>query len=662
MTILTWRARNYLLVSTSRPGNVEARVTTSSFGRASETPNVRKWRFPSKKKRAAEGFAAPVVSGQMQSTPSQKAQAEQERVGREHVPALTGEAAPSRRGVHFFAVTDGEGRKRQLTFGISLPLIAEAYRAAAAVLFCVAALIPSFLWAVRDRHVWPWDQAWYGEVSVDLWYFFTHAPAQWLQLMTVAFGMKPPGSAWLGQFFVPFRGAFGSVETALLFSILLTQLAVLVLVYRISVELAPHTRGIGFLGVGIAAGAEQFVGLSHQYLVEPLQCLAVAWTVLIALRSHEWPRARTLIHLVGSTLLGMLAKASTPVYALIPIAFILLNLAQDRKPWDFKGEWRLRASRSLVYGCVAVGALGSLWYARNYAAVLQHVRDASSGEIALNYGFRAPVAQKYIIWLRFLKQAFFDPYLVWMLAFLLLAAGGAILIARVRFSQWRRWFFIGTFSVAQIAVVLFGFALNDALETRYLYALLPYVTIILVVLCAAARYRALQTVAAVACFAQWAAVNQASFELLPVLANQSPWLNPIGTDATAHRELSDAVRRTSIFPGYNIIAVEEPWLNANSAAFFAAKNRLDTGIRSYYTSLGYAEKDPAVAMKRIEDFATRFVITLDEPAQSTPNFLNLVTLPVLHELESGGRFTRVPFSSEKGMVIFERQNRASVQP
>ena len=561
--------------------------------------------------------------------------------------------------MRFFAVTDGESGNRRFTFGMSIPLLAEAYRTAAAVVFCAIALIPSLLWAFRDHRVWPWDQAWYGEVSVDLWYLLTHTPLQWLQLMTIAFGMKPPGSAWLGQLFVPFRGAFGSVETALLFSILLTQLAVLVLIYRISMEVAPNSRGIGFLGIGIAAGAQQFVGLSHQYLVEPLQCFAIAWAILIALRCDKWPRARTVLHLAASTLLGMLAKASTPVYAVIPIAYILLNLVRSQQPWDFKEEWERRASKLLVYGCLIVGALGSLWYARNYAAVLQHVRDASSGEIALNYGFRAPVAKKYVAWLRFLKQAFFDPYLVWMLAFLILAAGGTILIARVPFSQWRRWFLIGALSVAQILLILFAFALNDAVETRYLYALLPYVAIILVILCAAARYRALQAVAVVVCFAQWATVNQASFESMPVWATQSPWLNPIVTDATAHKELWEVVRRTSIFPGYNIIAVEEPWLNANSAAFFAANNRLDTGIRSYYTSLGYAEKDPSVAMKRIEDFAARFVITLDEPSQSMPNFLNLVTLPVLHELETGTRYMRIPFQSERGIVIFERQNRAS---
>src|SRR5580658_6859979 len=110
-----------------------------------------------------------------------------------------------------------------------------------AALFCSAALIPSLVWAVRDRRVWPWDQAWYGEVSVDLWYLFTHAPGQWLWTMATALNMKPPGAAWLGQLFVPLRDVLGSVEAALLFSIVLTQLIVLMLIYRIAVDAAPDT-------------------------------------------------------------------------------------------------------------------------------------------------------------------------------------------------------------------------------------------------------------------------------------------------------------------------------------------------------------------------------------------------------------------------------------
>jgi hypothetical protein len=565
---------------------------------------------------------------QMHSSPSESKRAERERV-----LTLTGAALPFR--------------------------LAETRGSIAAALFCAIALIPSLLWAVRDRRVWPWDQAWYGEVSVDLWYLFTHAPRQWLGMMATALSMKPPGAAWMGQFFVPLRHAFGSVEAALLFSILLTQLAVLLLIYRISVDVAPDSRGIGFIAVAAAAGAQAFIGLSHQYLVEPLQCLAIAWTILIALRCNQWPRARTLIHLASSALLGMMAKASTPVYSLVPIGFIVMTLIRSRQPWDFRAEWRRWPSRALIYGFLVSGAFGSLWYGINYAAVLQHVRDASSGEIALDYGFRAPAAQKYLLWLRLLEQAFLEPYLAWMLGFLVLAAGGAVLIVRVPFSRLRRPLLIVALSVAQIALVLFAFALNDALETRYLYALLPYVAIVITVLCSAARYRAVQALVVVVCLAQWVTVNRASLAPAPVLTNQFPWLNPIVTDATSQRELSEVVRRTSIFRGYNIVGVEEPWLNANSAAFFAAKNRLDTGVRSYYTSLGYAEKDTAAALKRIEAFSTRFVITLDEPFQSAPDFLNLVTLPVLRELKQDERFTRVPFPNGKGIVIFERQSRAS---
>jgi hypothetical protein len=575
-----------------------------------------------------------------------------------HTPA--GEVPAFRSGVHIFAVRDGEGSKRQLTFGVSIPWSSEAYRFIAALFLSVMALIPSLLWAVRDRRVWPWDQAWYGEVSVDLWYVLTRAQSWWYRMMVEALGLKPPAVVWLGQFFVPFRHVFGSVEAALLFSILLTQLAVLILIYRICTELAPRSRGIGFLGIAAAAGAQHFVGLSHQMFAEPLQCLSVAWAVLIALRCGQWPRARILIHLASASLLGILAKASTPLYMLIPMAYIALSLFRSRRqPWDFRNEWQGSASsRALIYGFVVAGALGAVWYSKNYAAVLDHARISSFGEDALNYGTRAPLASKFFLWLGLLWQGFLDPYLGWILGLVILAAGIAV-ITRRPVSRRSPMLLAGILSVAQIAIVVLVSASTDTVETRYLYPLLPFVTIVIAALCATARYRIVQAVVALGCFAQWATVNLATFESKPVLASQSPWLLPIVSDPTAHNELSEVVDHTSNPQGYNIVAIEEPWLNENSAAFFAAKNRLSTGIKSQYTSVGYAQKDPAAAMKRIEDLSARFVITLDEPFQSSPNFLNLVSLPVLRELKANEDFTPVPFPSHTGILIFERQNRAS---
>ena len=62
---------------------------------------------------------------------------------------------------------------------------------------CAVLLLPSLYWIARDRAVWLWDQAWYGEVSVDLWYLLVHHPVQWQGAATQAFGIKAPGIAWV---------------------------------------------------------------------------------------------------------------------------------------------------------------------------------------------------------------------------------------------------------------------------------------------------------------------------------------------------------------------------------------------------------------------------------------------------------------------------------
>src|SRR5438132_10486575 len=92
------------------------------------------------------------------------------------------------------------------------------------VLFGLALVGFSFVWIGLDRSVWPWDPAWYGEVSLEL-YSAMRLHTYWLASMANAFGQKAPGIAWLGQFFVPLRGVVGSTERALLVSIVLTPAA-----------------------------------------------------------------------------------------------------------------------------------------------------------------------------------------------------------------------------------------------------------------------------------------------------------------------------------------------------------------------------------------------------------------------------------------------------
>jgi hypothetical protein len=73
-------------------------------------------------------------------------------------------------------------------------------------LLIVGLLTPSFFWIAQDYHVWPWDQAWYGEVSVDLCFWLTHSAYTWLATMADGLDLKPPGVVWIGQFFVLLNG------------------------------------------------------------------------------------------------------------------------------------------------------------------------------------------------------------------------------------------------------------------------------------------------------------------------------------------------------------------------------------------------------------------------------------------------------------------------
>jgi len=165
-----------------------------------------------------------------------------------------------------------------------------------------------------------------------------------------------------------------------------------------------------------------------------------------------------------------------------------------------------------------------------------------------------------------------------------------------------------------------------------------------------------QVVVAVAavCAIQWSLVNRVSLMPAGGLGGQATLLFPVHRDRSQYDELAQIVRLTcDIADRYNIIGIEEPSLNANSAAFFSAKNRLLVGKRCYYTSLGYAQTDLAQALQRIRDLRTRYIITLDEPFQETPpSFLNIVSLPVLKRIRTDGRFTPIPFPSAGGVVVF----------
>jgi len=517
-----------------------------------------------------------------------------------------------------------------------------------------AALIPNILWIIRDRTPWPWDQAWYGEVSVDLWFNLTRSMVDWGRTMLTGMNLKPPGIVWLGQLFVPLGALGGSIESALLFSVLLTQAVTLYLIFQIGRTIAPKSYAVPALGVSIAAAAQSFVGLSHQFFVEPLQALAVAWTVLIMVRCSEWPAARIMLHLAGALLAGILAKATTPIYCLLPCLYIAFVLIRKPLLQGWRSELYSRSGRVLVISIVMAAPLTAMWYAVNLKAVWRHVRDSSSGEIALEYGARASVGTKLVVWLKLLEQSFLSPYVSWVV--ILVVAAGLV----VRFASAGRRSLpspvraTAVLSALQCGLLLLVFSMNDAVDARYMYAMLVFLAVIVMSICAPVTSRAAFAAMFALCALQFIAVHRVVLGGAGVLPDQFEWLTKPHVDQTRYREVEGIVAITSTVAGrYNIVGVEEPWLNANTVSFFAAKHRLETGVRGYFTSLGYAEKNVAAARKRVEDLNLLYYITLDEPFQTTPpNFVNIVSLPMLKQIRIDPHFDQVPFPTANGVVIF----------
>ena len=166
------------------------------------------------------------------------------------------------------------------------------------------------------------------------------------------------------------------------------------------------------------------------------------------------------------------------------------------------------------------------------------------------------------------------------------------------------------------------------------------------------------TLACILLSIQLAVTNAQALNFTKVNPNVSYWLQPYSSDGTARTELTELIRTTSV-PGtelrYNIVGVELPWLNANSLDYYAVKGRLETGRRSYFTSLGYAETDIEKAWTRLEQIGIVYFVSLEEDKQpSPPDFINRVTLPVLRRVVSDPNFVRVNFPSRLGILLFRR--------
>ena len=522
-------------------------------------------------------------------------------------------------------------------------------------------LLPSLLWLLTDRHVWPWDQSWYGEVSADLWNTLVlDGPAGWGRLMLHAIANKPPAVVWIGQFFAPLSGLVGW-EPALLLSILVTQGACLVLLCASLVRLLEPRGPAGWAGVGAGvltmAASPLFVGMTHQYFAEPVQLLSVCLFLWVAVNRGGMGRLRLISWLVLATALGLAAKTTSPVYV---FGFGLVALAGlVRRPPARRSE-HPAATGLLVTAAAGVTALTIGWYVVNAEHTLRHAFQSATGSVALNYGTVGDFSTKLVFWLGSLKAALLLPGAEAAAALAALVVL-ALLVWRMLRGRSAAALDIAPSvppviaALAQTVVVLAALSLNINEESRFLLPLFPSVALLVAVAVAATGRPAVPAAVAGFLALQWGAVHAMALGWLPVHAG-TLWLQARVTDGTrlsTIERLAEITCPSSDAGRVNLIGTEQFWLNANTLSFLSERGRATRGWRCHYISLGYAQTDVDSAWNRLMERNVNWIVMLDSDLERPGDFLNQTNVPIRRRVEADGAFQSRPF--EEGMTLFLRK-------
>ena len=515
-------------------------------------------------------------------------------------------------------------------------------------------------WIAQDHSVWPWDQAWYGEVSAELWFTLLNSPGNWWPAMMGAFGTKAPGIAWVGQWFVPIGRMLGSMESGLLLSIMIVQFGTLALTYKFGKEFIPISEGAPLLVCLMVGSAPLFIAMSHQYFTEPLQLFAVTYFYWIAASSRSRRRPEIIAHFLLATGVGLASKVTSPIYCLFPACIAVYDVLKGERTALTRLSSFWKVGVLILAGIVVFGNV-VIWYAKNGFALLGFVKLASSSSVALYYGAEGSFFHKFQYWLGALqKSVALPPVLLGLAIVFLITVIGRHSID----SEGRQCLPSGRLSLlaagafGHIGLVLAIFSLNVNEEHRYLLPLLPSVAVIFLWWLSRVNMRPVLLLIGLLFMGQWVYVESRAFGIVPPDDTMSHWVLPIQRGKEKKNELARIVELTCTQDQahrYSITGVELPWLNANSMSFYAAKWKQDTNMQCHNTSLGYAEKDPVRAWKRLNDLNIAYFISLEETAlPKPPNVLNEVSLSILQKIRADHRFTQLPYDSKLKVVVFRK--------
>jgi hypothetical protein len=526
-------------------------------------------------------------------------------------------------------------------------------------------VLPSIVWIALDRAVWPWDQAWYGEVSLDLWSTLVDAPRSWPNAMTNAFGSKAPGVAWLGQFFLPL-GPFVGDQRALLASVVACQIASLALLFASARSLEAGLAA-SLVGALVLGASPLFVWTTHEYLAEGLLILTVAWSLLLlALAGRSDNPIALAAQLPGLAAVSMLAKVSSPLYLALPIcATVALLVPQLRNGATHLRHW-LRSSATIVAGLAStLAVLGTArWYRVNLDATLEQARIAREDNGL--YGSQRGLGAELSEWTNRMTDATFLPLVASGIGVVVVVALGYKLVRGPRRRPGRSML-VGGMCVLQSTLVVVAFATQPNEDARFLLPAVPFVA--LAISLAVAHTPRVVVGVAIALlsvelmFVTLQGFGSAPIERLSYYRLAAPQRDP--TVRNALERLVDLTCTDDSIDRVMVVGAEQPSFNANTLAMMASARNSRVARKCSYTSLGYAESDTTRAWRRVVDLKPAFYLAIDygrggrelpaelEPALVRTDAFNRVNRAIFRRVERSPLFAVVPGSARNGFVVFK---------
>lgn len=528
----------------------------------------------------------------------------------------------------------------------------------AVALFAIALLAPSVIWIFRDLRVWPWDQAYYAELTLKIHYAMEHGPIAGLKAFLTVPDSRPPLLPWLAQAAAPLIGLLGAPERPFLLTNIAAGAVTLWLVYSATLRFGGNLS-TAIIAMLLAAGTSDFIAFNHQFLVESVQAMTVAGVACMALRADRLSWVRLAAATLFWVALALLAKASSVGF----VAPFLLYVGIVCVSTGAKRQSASSADVLLLLGATLLFAATIAWYVINWSAMAAHVIEATNSNIALLYGAVRPLPVKLHYWSRELLRAL-SPF-PWLAGLILLVSAVAIVVAVVR--QLRRGLknFLPAaiesgllFALCLIGTIVAGllaYSRTIAEDPRYLAPTVPLVVLLFSWSLATLQPRWLTASAGVLLAFNWTvthAIAQGLVSISPVLGYlQAPQIKPASVErmTRAVREGCDPHHPDRL----NIIGAELPDFSAVSAWFYAEKLYRTLGYRCQYTSLGYAQSDVNAAIKRIFEVNPGFIVTLPlEELHDDP--FNHLSRPIAEWLATNPDFERITPAGDV-LVIYRRR-------